>query len=62
MVIDHIGIVVKSLDTAIARWRELFGYEPVTEPVVNTRNKVRVVFLEKPFGAGFAVIHFGRPD
>lgn len=48
MVIDHIGIVVKSIDAAIARWRELFGYEPVTEPVVNTHHKVRVVFLEKP--------------
>lgn len=48
MVIDHIGVAVKSLETAIERWKEQFGYQPATEPVVNTRQKVRVVFLEKP--------------
>jgi methylmalonyl-CoA/ethylmalonyl-CoA epimerase len=47
MVIDHIGLVVRSLEAGIQRWEELFGYRPATEPVVNTRQKVRVVFLEK---------------
>lgn len=28
-------------------WTETFGYKQKTEPVVNTRQKVRVVFLEK---------------
>jgi methylmalonyl-CoA/ethylmalonyl-CoA epimerase len=47
MVIDHIGIVVRSLEAAIPAWVETFGYEQMTEPVHNTRQKVRVVFLRK---------------
>jgi methylmalonyl-CoA/ethylmalonyl-CoA epimerase len=39
MIIDHIGVVAKSL--------ERFGYRQKTEAVVNTRQKVKVVFLEK---------------
>ena len=31
----------------MARWERLFGYTPMTEPVVNTRQRVRVVFLKK---------------
>jgi methylmalonyl-CoA/ethylmalonyl-CoA epimerase len=47
MVIDHVGIAVRSLDQAIRQWETVFGYRRMTEPVVNTRQKVRVVFLEK---------------
>ena len=47
MIIDHIGIVVRSLERAIQRWIELFGYSVSSPPVVNTRQKVRVVFLSK---------------
>jgi methylmalonyl-CoA/ethylmalonyl-CoA epimerase len=47
MVVDHIGIVVRSLDTAIKSWLKTFGYSQMTQPVVNTRQKVRVVFLSK---------------
>ncbi len=47
MVIDHIGIAVKSLEEAIEHWREVFGYEQLTDIVVNSRQKVRVVFLAK---------------
>ena len=47
MVIDHIGIVVRSLESAIPGWVETFGYEQMTEPVLNSRQKVRVVFLKK---------------
>jgi len=47
MQIDHIGIVVKSLEAGIAHWTTVFEYRQMTEPVVNTRQKVRVVFLEK---------------
>ncbi|MEN6310138.1 MAG: VOC family protein [Acidobacteriota bacterium] len=48
MFIDHIGIAVKSLDQAIASWTKMFGYRQMTEIVVNTRQKVKVVFLDKP--------------
>jgi methylmalonyl-CoA/ethylmalonyl-CoA epimerase len=47
MVIDHIGIVVRSLEAAIPSWVETFGYQQLTEPVSNSRQKVRVVFLHK---------------
>lgn len=47
MIIDHIGVVVKSMEKAIARWKILFGYDQMTEPVKNTRQKVEVVFLHK---------------
>jgi methylmalonyl-CoA/ethylmalonyl-CoA epimerase len=47
MVIDHIGIVVRSLDATITNWVKTFGYTQMTQPVVNARQKVRVVFLGK---------------
>ena len=47
MVIDHIGIVVKSLEQGIEYWEKVFGYKQMTEIVINTRQKVKVVFLKK---------------
>jgi methylmalonyl-CoA/ethylmalonyl-CoA epimerase len=47
MVIDHIGIVVRSLEEGIQQWEELFGYTKNSDIVTNTRQKVRVVFLSK---------------
>ena len=47
MVIDHIGIVVRSLEQGIQQWEELFGYTRNSDIVTNTRQKVRVVFLAK---------------
>ena len=47
MIIDHIGIVVSSLENGIEQWQKIFGYWQITEPVVNSRQKVGVVFLQK---------------
>lgn len=47
MIIDHIGIAVKSIESGIEHWTNVFGYKQATNIVVNTRQKVRVVFLEK---------------
>ena len=47
MVIDHIGIVVKSMEEGISYWKKVFGYKQMTEIVINTRQKVKVVFLTK---------------
>jgi methylmalonyl-CoA/ethylmalonyl-CoA epimerase len=58
MVIDHIGIVVRSLDLGIKNWVKTFGYVQMTEPVVNTRQKVRVVFLKK---AGSTLVKLVEP-
>ncbi len=48
MVIDHIGIAVKSIEKGIEHWKNAFGYNQATEVVVNTRQKVKVAFMEKP--------------
>ena len=48
MVIDHIAVVVRSMEQAIPLWERAFGYAPMTTPVVNLRQRVRVVFLAKP--------------
>jgi methylmalonyl-CoA/ethylmalonyl-CoA epimerase len=47
MVVDHIGIVVKSIEEGISYWEKVFGYKQMTEIVVNTKQKVKVVFLTK---------------
>ena len=47
MVIDHIGIVVRSLEEGIRQWEELFGYRRNSDVVINSRQKVSVVFLSK---------------
>ncbi len=47
MIIDHIGIVAKSLEKGIEHWEQIFGYRQMTEIVINTRQRVRVVFLCK---------------
>ncbi|BBO81292.1 methylmalonyl-CoA epimerase [Desulfosarcina ovata subsp. sediminis] len=47
MVIDHIGLVVRSLNNGVNQWENLFGYQKATDIVINTKQKVRVVFLSK---------------
>ena len=47
MIIDHIGIVVKSLEEGILHWKAFFGYHQETEIMENTRQRVHVVFMEK---------------
>lgn len=47
MVIDHIGIAVRSLEEGIEHWKSVFGYRQITAAAVNTRQKVRVAFLAK---------------
>jgi len=47
MHIDHVCIAVRSLDKAVPRLCQLFGYQPRTAKVTNTRQQVTVVFLSK---------------
>jgi methylmalonyl-CoA/ethylmalonyl-CoA epimerase len=56
--IDHLGVEVGALEPAIRAICKLFGYHQATEPVVNTRHRVEVVFLEK---AGSLPIKLIRP-
>ena len=56
MVIDHIGIVVKSIEKGIEHWETIFGYTQMTEIVVNSRQRVKVVFLMKENSAQIKLI------
>ncbi len=47
MVIDHLCIAVKDLSLGIEYWGRVFGYRQVTGMVINTRQKVKVVFLSR---------------
>ena len=47
MIVDHIGIVVRSLEEGIQQWGEMFSYHKNSDIVLNTRQKVRVVFMAK---------------
>lgn len=56
MIIDHIGIVVPTLEKGIEHWQSAFGYQQMTEIVINTRQKVRVVFLHKKHSVDIKLI------
>ena len=47
MIVDHICFAVKDIEKAISDWTGAFDYRQMTEIVINTRQKVKVVFLEK---------------
>lgn len=62
MVIDHIGIVVRSLEEALNQWEVLFGYRRNSDIVLNSRQKVRVVFLTKSGSLTVKLIEASGPD
>ena len=47
MLVDHICFAVKDIEKAIRDWTGAFEYVQMTEVVINTRQQVKVVFLEK---------------
>lgn len=47
MKIDHICFAVKNISEGVSYWESVFGYRQMTEVVVNTLQKVKVVFLAK---------------
>jgi len=62
MVIDHIGIVVPSLEQGIHQWEQLFGYRKNSEIVLNSRQRVRVVFLSKQESLTIKLIEPSEPE
>jgi methylmalonyl-CoA/ethylmalonyl-CoA epimerase len=48
MILDHVGIAVRSIERSLEHWQSVFGYRQETQIVTNTRQKVRVVFLARP--------------
>jgi len=47
MTIDHICFAVKNLQEGIDYWNNVFGYSKMTEIITNSRQKVKVTFLQK---------------
>ncbi len=47
MSIDHICFAVSNINEGINYWYVTFGYKQMTEIVINTRQKVKVVFISK---------------
>jgi methylmalonyl-CoA epimerase len=43
--IHHVAIIVRSIDAALGRYRELFGLRPEAEPFVFATQGVRLCFL-----------------
>ena len=43
--IHHVAIVVRSIDEALPRYREVFGLAPESEPMVFAPQRVRLAFL-----------------
>jgi methylmalonyl-CoA epimerase len=50
--IDHVGIVVRSIDEALPRYHALLGWEPIDAPRVFASQHVRLCFLEPGAGRG----------
>ncbi len=47
MIIDHIGIQVHSIEEGIKNWETIYGYQQMTGVVINSRQKVKVVFMAR---------------
>jgi methylmalonyl-CoA epimerase len=43
--IDHVAVVVRSIEASLPRYRALFGWEPEGEPRVFASQRVRLCFL-----------------
>jgi methylmalonyl-CoA epimerase len=43
--IDHVAVVVRSIDEALPRYRAFFGLRPVDEPRIFASQRVRLCFL-----------------
>ena len=43
--IDHVAVVVRSVDASVPRYRQLFGLEPMASPIDLPGQRVRVAFL-----------------
>jgi methylmalonyl-CoA epimerase len=43
--IDHVAVVVRSIDECLPRYRALLGWEPESEPRVFESQRVRLCFL-----------------
>ncbi len=52
MKLHHVGIVVEDIESGIQRYKNLFGFVPVSEVVEDPIQKVSVVLLSNPESEG----------
>jgi methylmalonyl-CoA/ethylmalonyl-CoA epimerase len=50
--IDHVAVVVRSIDEALPRYRALFGWGPADAPRIFASQRVRLCFLLPAEGGG----------
>lgn len=62
MILDHVAIAVRSVETAADRLCALLGYARATTPVTNTRQQVIVLFLRRPDSIDLKLIEPATPD
>ncbi len=62
MILDHVGIAVRSIEEAVKRLESVLGYRRATEVVVNARQRVEVTFLEKRGSLPLKLIAPAGPD
>ena len=43
--IDHVAVVVRSIEASLPRYRALFGWKPAEEPRIFASQRVRLCFL-----------------
>ena len=60
--LDHICLAVRALGTARELLQRMLGYEPLTSPVENTRQKVTVQFMRKAGSIDIKLIEPSSPD
>jgi methylmalonyl-CoA/ethylmalonyl-CoA epimerase len=60
--LDHVCLAVRSLAPARAMLERMLGYDARTEPVENTRQKVRVQFMRKAGSIDIKLIEPSGPD
>ncbi len=47
MIIDHICFAVKDINEGVTYWENVFGYSQMTRIVINSLQKVKVIFMIK---------------
>jgi methylmalonyl-CoA/ethylmalonyl-CoA epimerase len=62
MRLDHVAVAVRSVDAAADRLCALFGYLRKTATVTNTRQRVKVLFLQKPDSIDIKLIEPSDPE
>jgi methylmalonyl-CoA/ethylmalonyl-CoA epimerase len=60
--LDHVCLAVRNIAQARAMLERTFGYRARTEPVLNTRQQVRVQFMKKEGSIDIKLIEPGSPE